>query len=142
MTDIQGAVGLVQLDKLNSLVDERIFWANYYREELQNINWLSVQQDNAPGSKHSYQSFVLLIDPDESPATRNHLMSKLQTMGISTRPGTHAVHMLNFYKEKFGIKADDFPVAKKCDLSTMAIPLHNKMKPEDYKYVVSSIRGL
>lgn len=142
MTDIQGSVGLVQLGKLDSLVDERIFWADYYREQLQKINWLSVPKDIVAGTKHSYQSFVLLIDPDESPATRNYLMGKLQDMGIATRPGTHAVHMLKFYKEMFEIDADDFPVAKKCDLSSIAIPLHNKMKPEDYKYVVSSIRGL
>ena len=69
-------------------------------------------------------------------------MEALQDKGISTRPGTHAVHMLNFYKEKLGIKADDFPCAKECDQNTMAIPLHNRMTEEDFQYTVEAIKGI
>ena len=68
-------------------------------------------------------------------------MEKLQDMGISTRPGTHAVHMLSVYKEKFGLKPNDFPGARDCDANTMAIPLHNKMVKEDYAYVVNALRS-
>mgnify|MGYP001137021454 FL=1 len=66
-------------------------------------------------------------------------MEKLQDMGISTRPGTHAVHMLSVYKEKFGLKPSDFPGARDCDQNTMAIPLHNRMVTDDYEYIVKAI---
>ena len=74
--------------------------------------------------------------------SRNDIMEKLQEMGISTRPGTHAVHMLNFYKEKYGIHEDDFPGAKLVNNCSMAIPLHNRMTEEDYKYVVHCLKSL
>jgi dTDP-4-amino-4,6-dideoxygalactose transaminase len=61
---------------------------------------------------------------------------------ISTRPGTHAVHMLGLYKQKFGITAGDYPGARDCDRYTMAIPLHNQMASEDYEFVVKTIRAI
>ena len=69
-------------------------------------------------------------------------MQRLQDQGIATRPGTHAVHMLAYYREKFGFAPDDFPGARDCNNQTMAIPLHNRMSPEDYEYVARAIREL
>ena len=70
---------------------------------------------------------------------RNQIMAYLQEQGIATRPGTHAVHMLSLYKDKYQIVADDFPGAKACDENTMAIPLHNKMHRADFDYVIEQI---
>ena len=69
-------------------------------------------------------------------------MDFLMKHGISTRPGTHAVHMLSFYKNKYNIKSNDFPEAFSCDEQTMAIPLHNNMIKEDYEYVVETLKTL
>jgi len=69
-------------------------------------------------------------------------MERLQKVGISTRPGTHAVHMLAIYREKYGMHKNDFPVARDCDANTMAIPLHNKMSKHDYEYIVKHLRDL
>ena len=74
--------------------------------------------------------------------SRNDIMKTLYARGIQTRPGTHAVHMLGLYRQKFGIGPDDFPVARDCDRYTMAIPLHNRMTAEDYEYVVKAIKEL
>lgn len=141
MTDLQGAIGLVQLAKLDSFIDERARWANWYREQLADIEWLQLPKEPENG-RHGWQSFVTYVEPDKAPMPRNKIMESLQEQGISTRPGTHAVHMLNIYREQFKIKADDFPVARDCDANTMAIPLHNRMDTEDYEYVVSVLRNL
>ena len=69
-------------------------------------------------------------------------MEELQSKGISTRPGTHAVHMLGFYKEKYGFTPEDFPGAYACDQNTMAIPLHNKLSKDDYAYIVKALYEL
>ncbi len=69
-------------------------------------------------------------------------MEMLQEKGIATRPGTHAVHMLNYYKENFGFKPEDFPGAQDCNDNTMAIPLHNRMSPEDYAYIVKALKDI
>jgi dTDP-4-amino-4,6-dideoxygalactose transaminase len=69
-------------------------------------------------------------------------MEVLQSKGISTRPGTHAVHMLGLYRQKLRLTPDDFPIARDCDRYSMAIPLHNRMTAEDFDYVVDAIKKL
>ncbi|HEY5673469.1 MAG TPA: DegT/DnrJ/EryC1/StrS family aminotransferase [Malonomonas sp.] len=141
MTDLQGAVGLVQLEKLDAFIAERRFWADFYTRELAGIDWLTTPQV-PDGYGHGWQSYVCFVDETKAPMPRNDFMEQLQTNGISTRPGTHAVHMLGYYRENFGLKPEDFPNAMACDRQTMAIPLHNRMVKEDYEYVVKVIKGL
>ena len=141
MTDLQGALGLVQLQKLDSFIDERSSWAAYYREQLSELDWLNLPEEPLDG-RHGWQSFVTYVKPESSPFIRNEIMERLQKVGISTRPGTHAVHMLNLYKENFGMKADEFPGARDADRNTMAIPLHNKMVPDDFNYIIKHLKKL
>ena len=140
MTDLQGSIGLVQLDKLDSFIDERAQWANWYREKLSDVKWLILPQEPENG-RHGWQSFVTYVNPELAPLSRNEIMEKLQELGVSTRPGTHAIHMLSLYKNRFNIKPEDFPNARDCDKNTMAIPLHNRMSEEDYNYVVACLKG-
>ena len=141
MTDLQGAVGVVQIKKLDKFIQERDKWSAFYRNELGNIPWLSLPTFSTD-YQHGWQSFVTMVDESKAPMKRNDLMEKLQQVGISTRPGTHAVHMLDFYKTKFGLKADDYPGARDANNFSMAIPLHNRMTDEDYAYVVDVLKNI
>lgn len=141
MTDLQGAVGVVQIKKLDQFIDEREIWAAYYTQELASIPWLRTPKFGAD-YKHGWQSFVIFVDEAKAPMSRNDIMEKLQEQGISTRPGTHAVHMLNFYKEKYDLKASDYPGAQAANDYSMSIPLHNRMVAEDYHYVVAVLKSL
>jgi dTDP-4-amino-4,6-dideoxygalactose transaminase len=141
MTDLQGAVGVVQLKKLDLYINERQMWADYYTKELSEIKWLKTPEV-ADGYKHGWQSYVLMIDEKISPIKRNDLMEILQQKGIATRPGTHAVHMLNFYAKEFSIQPHDFPGAFACNEYSMSIPLHNKMVKEDYEYIVAALKSI
>jgi perosamine synthetase len=140
MTDLQGAVGLVQLGKLDRFIAERAAAAERYRERLQRLGWLRMPDFGNGG--HAWQAFVTSVDPATAPLPRNALMERLQAAGISSRPGTHAVHMLGLYRDRLGLGPDDFPAARDCDANTMAIPLHNRMAPEDYDHVVDTLCAL
>lgn len=141
MTDLQGAVGLVQLGKLDNFITERQHWAEYYREQLAGIPWLRMPVFPENGTP-AWQAFVSYVDPDKAPLPRNDIMERLQAEGISTRPGTHAVHMLGYYRDRFYLKPEDYPGARDCNDNTMAIPLHNRMTAEDYEYVVKALRSI
>jgi perosamine synthetase len=141
MTDIQGSVGVVQIKKLDKFIDERQQWADYFTKELSVLPWLKtpfIPQNY----KHGWQSYVLFVDESKAPMKRNDLMEYLQQKGISTRPGTHAVHMLGFYSKTFHIKPLDFPGAYAANEYSMSIPLHNKMVKEDYEYIVHHLKNL
>jgi len=141
MTDLQGAVGVVQIKKLDFFIDERAKWAEFYDKELASIDWLTTPWRDE-NYKHGWQSYVTLIDESKSPYSRNEIMEILQNKGISTRPGTHAVTMLSYYTDKIGINPNDFPGAMIANNQSMAIPLHNRMTDEDYKYVVEVLKGI
>jgi perosamine synthetase len=141
MTDIQGAVGVVQIKKLDRFIDERQKWADYFTKELSSISWLKTPFI-PDGYKHGWQSYVLFVDEVKAPMKRNDLMEFLQQHGISTRPGTHAVHMLGFYAKTFNIKKNDFPGAFAANEYSMSIPLHNKMIKEDYEYIVHILKSI
>jgi len=141
MTDLQGAIGLVQLSKLDVLVDERAKWSAYYRENLSSLQWLKLPEEPING-QHAWQAFVTYVDPETSPRPRNEIMGLLQQKGIATRPGTHAIHLLEYYRKRFDLKPDEFPHAYDCDRNTMTIPLHNRMALEDYTYIVDLLQKL
>ena len=141
MTDIQGAIGVVQLKKLDLFIDERQKWADYYKENLKDIAWLKMP-DVPAGYKHGWQSFVTFVDESIAPMKRNDMMEILQQNGISTRPGTHAVHMLDVYAKMYNIQPQDFPNAFKADQYSMSIPLHNKMVKEDFDYIIAALKAI
>lgn len=141
MTDLQGAVGVVQLKKLDQFIQERNKWAGFYEEAFADISWLKTPVV-PEGYAHGWQSFVTYIDEPTAPHSRNDIMKILMEKGISTRPGTHAVHMLNYYKNLYGISASDYPGAEAANNYSMAIPLHNRMSESDYHYVADVIKSL
>ncbi len=141
MTDLQGAVGLVQFRKLKQFISERQSWAEFYIEELKSVSWLQLPSIPKDG-QHAWQSFVTYVDPQLAPAPRNELMEILQSRGIATRPGTHAVHMLGYYAREFELSPGDYSGARQANDNSMAIPLHNRMTAADYDYVVSALKSL
>jgi dTDP-4-amino-4,6-dideoxygalactose transaminase len=141
MTDLQAAVGLVQLTKLDRYIEERARWAAWYRDALADIPWLRLPHE-PEGGRHAWQAFVTYVDPARARLPRNEIMDRLQQRGIATRPGTHACHMLGYYRDRFGLAPDDFPAARDCDRNSMAIPLHNRMSAADYAYVAEALHAL
>lgn len=141
MTDIQGAVGVVQLGKLDKFIQERQHWADYYAEQLKGIEWLKTPCVRN-GYTHGWQSYVTFVDESKSPMKRNDIMEYLQQNGIATRPGTHAVHMLDVYAKMYDINPDDFPNAFKADQYSMSIPMHNKMVKEDFDYIIHHLKKI
>lgn len=138
MTDLQGAVGLVQLGKLDRFIDERERWADYYTSQLADVAWLAMPARPADG-RHAWQAFVTRVHPD---VDRNRVMAALYERGISTRPGTHAIHTLGHYGECLNLSPDDLPESRDCQGQTMALPLHNRMSPADFDRVIAALTSI
>ena len=67
-------------------------------------------------------------------------MDKLQSKGISTRPATHAVHMLTYYSEKYGLKPEDFPNAYRANHCSISLPLFHGMTVDEQELVISIVQ--
>ncbi|MCR4442613.1 MAG: DegT/DnrJ/EryC1/StrS family aminotransferase [Peptococcaceae bacterium] len=141
MTDLQGAIGLVQLEKVDGFIREREKWAQYYDRELSSITWLRTPS-KPEGCVHSWQAYVCWVDETKAPLTRDDLLKYLFENGISSRVGTQAVHMLGYYKQKYGLSDDLCPNSRDAYRYSIALPLHNKMSEEDYNHVLETLRRL
>jgi perosamine synthetase len=137
LTDIQAAVATVQLSKLDRFIAERQRLADLYDERLARLPWLSPPARPA-GVRHAWQAYVALVQ-DDAPISRNDLLAGLQAVGIAGRPGTHSVVGLDVYRRLRATRPEDFPVSTRMEAQTMALPLHNHMKPDDVNRVVDAI---
>ena len=148
MTDLQAALGSAQMDRANDIVLERSKLALGYDEAFADLNWLRTPFKHSDYD-HGYQSYPCLFMPNKvNPHTikkinekRNKWMDDLQKSGISTRPATHAVHMLSFYKEKYDLMPEDFPNAYAADQCSISLPLFHGMEPKDQRKVIEVIKS-
>jgi perosamine synthetase len=146
MTDIQAALGSAQMDRASEIVLERQRLAAVYDRAFAGLPWLSTPK--CPDDYvHGYQSYPCLFQPETiTPQSiprinerRNAWMDKLQKVGISTRPATHAVHMLSFYKEKYKLNPQDFPNAYAANDCSISLPLFHGMTTEEQNYVIEQV---
>jgi dTDP-4-amino-4,6-dideoxygalactose transaminase len=140
ITDIQSSIGVTQMKRLHGMINERQKGADIYKEILSDCEDLILPLDSE-SIKHSWQSYVVLLRKN-SGLNRNEIMRKLAESGIATRPGTQALHMLDFYSKKYGIAPTDFPNAQWVYENSIAIPMHNKMSKDDFVYVGEVLREL
>jgi len=133
MSDLQGAVGLVQLEKLDAFIAEREQMAAYYASELMQINWLSTPIVPA-GLITNWQAYVCRVKAGAQ-VNRDQLLVKLHEYGVSSRVGTQAVHMLGYYRKKYQLSEDHCPESSAAYQDGFALPLHNCMSEEDYIFI-------
>jgi dTDP-4-amino-4,6-dideoxygalactose transaminase len=140
LSDIQAAVGLAQMEKLKSLLAERRQAALRYGEMLKDVNGLSLPRAGDT-SGHTYQSYVIRV-MEGGRERRNAIMRHLDDAKIQTRPGTHAVHNLGYYKNKYSLKPGDFPAASNAEITTITLPIFPGIKVQDQELVVSKIQDV
>ena len=132
---------MVQLTKFDRFLAERRRWAAFYDNSFAALSWLRTPM--APeGYEHGWQSYVCYVDESAAPMSRNEIMAALYERGISTRPGTHAVHMTGYYRNLLGLQDGDLPVTRDCNRCAMALPLHNRMTAEDCQYIADALKAL
>jgi dTDP-4-amino-4,6-dideoxygalactose transaminase len=138
MSDIQAAVGVAQMAKLDRLLAERRRLALRYSELLEGTEEIIVPTDD-PG--HTYQSFVTRLRADDR-EKRNSIMERLAKLNIQTRPGTHAVHRLGYYANKYGLHPGQFPNACRAEDTTITLPIFPGMTDDQQQLVVETIRSM
>lgn len=148
MTDIQGALGDKQMDRAHEIVTERQKLASTYIKAFKETDFLKtpITPENYT---HGYQSFACLFKPNaleleedivSAHKLRNEWMARLQGRGVSTRPATHAVHMLTYYAEKYLLSPMDFPNARIANDCSISLPLFHGMKDFEVEYVIDTVK--
>jgi perosamine synthetase len=137
-SDIQAAVGLAQIAKLQDLIAERRARAARYDALLENVDALQ-RPVAGPTEGHNYQSYVVRV-VEGGRDRRNRIMRELAAAEVQTRPGTHAVHRLGYYRKKYDLQPDDYPNAAECEDTTITLPIFPGMRDADQEHVVNVVK--
>ena len=136
MTDLQGAIGLVQMEKLEYILNKRRAIARRYNSLLEKIEWL--ERPHVPAyANPNYQSYIVRVK-EGGYKIRNHIVSKLIGSGISCKAGVQAIHMEKCYREKY--KGDRLINTERAFYSTMLLPLYSELKEHEQDKVVRNLR--
>jgi dTDP-4-amino-4,6-dideoxygalactose transaminase len=134
MTDIQAAIGLVQLGKLSQLITRRRVQAQRYQQLLGSIPGVRTITDPEHGTTN-YQSFWVLL-PDDFPVSRDELLQRLAEAGVSARRGIMAAHLEPAYE---GSARHPLPVTERLTARTLILPLFHDLTEPGQDIVVSVI---
>jgi dTDP-4-amino-4,6-dideoxygalactose transaminase len=136
MTDVQAAIGLVQLGKLPRLVARRRTQAERYHRLLGDIRGLEMIRDPDYGLTN-YQSFWVLL-PDDVPVSRDDILLTLAEEGISARRGIMAAHLEPAYASA---RSRDLPVTERLTARSLILPLFHDLTEDQQDLVVARLRA-
>jgi dTDP-4-amino-4,6-dideoxygalactose transaminase len=129
MTDIQAAIGIVQMRKLDSILASRRRLAARYAELLGDCEWLDLPF--APSANfHTYQSYCIRI---RSQGQRDAIMADLAARGIATRRGVMAIHLEPFYRDL--CPEVSLPVTERCSAETLLLPLYPGLTDDEQQLI-------
>ena len=153
ITDMQCALGMTQMDKLDNSLYKRNQIARYYEEELKDVEWLKLPLgyfskewlDNKkyeglkekPENLNSYHLFPVLLKNAEK---RKRFFDYMRKNNIFVQVHYIPLHTMPYYKEKYGYKKGDFPIAENYYEREVSLPMYPTLTKEELEYIVKKIK--
>jgi len=139
LSDIACAIGLAQLARLDEMLAARRRVAQRYREALEGIDELVLPCPDRDGERRGWFVFVVQLPPR---CEREEVIRALAAEGIQTKPYLPAIHLLTFYRERFGHRRGEFPVCEHVAARSLALPFFPQMSEAEVARVAQALRAL
>ena len=140
MTDMASAVGRVQLQRLPAFLARRQQLAARYMRELSDLP-LILPADAPPGEKHAWHMYVVRLS-DDARVTRDEVIQRLSDAGIGTSVHYLPLHRQPYWRDRYGLRAEDYPVADKAFERMISIPLYTTMTDDDQTRVIAELSAI
>lgn len=141
MTDIQSAMGLAQLDKLESFISVRQEYAKIYDSAFQQMPEISTIKriDNI---RHAETMYVILLNLETLKINRDEFVQCLQAENIYCAVHFKPVHLHSYYRETYGYKHGDYPNAERAFNRVISLPFSPKLTEEDVYDVIEAVQKI
>jgi perosamine synthetase len=137
LTDVACALGIAQLARLDETLAARARIAARYREALAGIEGLQLPCADANGNRRGWFVFVVQL-PRE--ADRGEVVRALAAHGVQSKPYLPAIHLMSFYRERFGHRPGEFPVCEDVAARSLALPFFPAMSEGQVARVAEAMR--
>jgi len=134
MSNIQASLLIGQLKRIEVLWKRRDKIWRRYEDAFEGIKGIRVLK-TVPDSKHARHLFTILVPEDR----RDKILASLQRRGIGVAVNYRAIHLLKYYRDRFGFREGNFPVAEKIGAQTISLPLYPRLKDEEIDYVIKCV---
>jgi perosamine synthetase len=138
LTDIQSAIGIVQLGKCDAMNAAREKIASRYTKEFARERALEVPKVSA-NRESAWHLYILRLNLELLTITRSELIEKLKVRGIGTSVHFIPLHMHPYYKKTYGYSADEFPVASREYERYLSLPIYPGMTGAQIDYVIENV---
>ena len=135
-TDIQAAIGLGQLEKLERILELRRAAAERYHDLLSGVAGVSTLADDDEDHRRSWFVYVIALDPT---VDRARVIEELRARGVGTAEYVPCVHLQPYMRERYGFGEGLCPVAEEISARTLALPFHTRVDPGDQEFVVETL---
>jgi perosamine synthetase len=139
LSDIASAIGLVQLDRLDGMLADRARVAGWYREALAGVEGLALPCPDAGGDVRGWFVFVVQLP---RAVDRDATVRALAERGIQSKPYLPAIHLMSFYRERFGHREGEFPVCEDVAARSIALPFFPAMSEGQVACVARELRAV
>ncbi len=139
LTDLAAAIGRVQLSRAQDFLERRRAVARHYLAQLADLDFLTLPLDS---ESHSWHLFVVRVDEDRVGRSRDECIQRLYEQGIGVSVHYIPLHLMSYYRDRYGLKPEDFPVAQECYRGCISLPLSPSMGPEETSRVISAVKSL
>ena len=142
MMDIQAALGLHQLKRLEGFIAERARLAARYDAAFGGVEGLILPARVAYPSRHAWHLYTPLVDVDRLTISRDRFMHELKTRNIGTGLHYTAAHEFSYYAGRFGWKPEDFPQAHFVSERIVSLPLFPSLTDADQDDAIAAVSGV
>ena len=136
-TDIQAALGIAQLEKLDEILERRRAAAERYNDLLAGVDGVETPLADDAAHQRSWFVYVVKLAPE---IDRDGVMAELRAQGIGTAEYVPCVHLQPFMREQYGFREGMFPIAEDACSRTLALPFFTQIDPEDQERVAEVLR--
>jgi len=139
MTDVQAAIGIRQLERLDSWIDRRADRWDAYDDLLAALD-VERPPRPLPGTRHARHLYRILTRRDGA-SPRDDVIARMSAAGIGTGVHYRGVHLHRYYRERYGLDPAAFPVATDMSERTLSLPLSPAITAADQRRVAEALRG-
>lgn len=142
ISDINCALGISQLRRLDRIIELRNNVAELYNEKLKEIEDVVTPFTSPDVTRMSWFVYVIHLSDRFTKENRDNVIEEMRRKGVETRGYFSSIHLQPFYRKVFGYKEGDFPITEFISDRTIALPFYTTMEEKEIDYVVDSLKEI
>jgi perosamine synthetase len=136
LSDVACAIGIAQLGRLERMLADRTRVAGWYRQALAGVEGLELPCEDRGGARRGWFVFVVQLPRG---VDRDGVVVRLRELGVQSKPYLPAIHLMSFYRERFGHREGEFPICEDVAARSLALPFHPQLEQDAVAQVAAAL---